>query len=252
MGGGWGQGVPIPQRGAWTPCSIYLREHHGASFAEWGKHLPGHNHPPWCPCGWCHKPSSGGYARPPAPSRRLNSSDLPAYGVSEIRSAACFVSPNATCPVCGERVYYYQNGYGSKVYFDDLGWPWPKHPCVDTQQETRNNWHVLAATFPNNRIDQYISDNLLRVSCELNIAFKRTLVSHEWRLGILLNVDTFDNHTDASIEFLEEERPMGRFLYGETSPFLKKDSIISYSGDLISLPSANTLEPVTFRVKWRR
>ncbi|QDU05475.1 hypothetical protein V6x_52120 [Gimesia chilikensis] len=48
------------------------------------------------------------------------------------RVAACFVRPNATCPVCGERVFYYQNDNGSRVFFDELGPPWPKHPCTET------------------------------------------------------------------------------------------------------------------------
>jgi hypothetical protein len=39
--------------------------------------------------------------------------------------------PNATCPVCGKSVFYYQNEHGSKVFFDALGPPWPKHPCTD-------------------------------------------------------------------------------------------------------------------------
>jgi len=49
------------------------------------------------------------------------------------RVAACFVNPNATCPVCGEQVFYYQNENGSRVLFDELGPPWPKHPCTDTR-----------------------------------------------------------------------------------------------------------------------
>jgi hypothetical protein len=42
-----------------------------------------------------------------------------------------YVNPNAHCPVCGEIVFFYQSPYGGRVYFDDLGWPWPKHPCTD-------------------------------------------------------------------------------------------------------------------------
>jgi len=45
--------------------------------------------------------------------------------------SACLVNPNANCPVCNERVFYYQNESGSRVYFDELGPPWPKHPCMD-------------------------------------------------------------------------------------------------------------------------
>lgn len=52
---------------------------------------------------------------------------------------ATFVNPNAECPVCGERVFFYQNRFGSRVYFDDLGKPWPKHPCTDNAQHRRQS-----------------------------------------------------------------------------------------------------------------
>ena len=42
-----------------------------------------------------------------------------------------WVNPNASCPVCGCAVYFYQSPYGGSVYFDELGPPWPKHACTD-------------------------------------------------------------------------------------------------------------------------
>jgi hypothetical protein len=48
------------------------------------------------------------------------------------RSAtSAYINPNALCPVCGVPVYFYQNRWGSRVFFDELGKPWPKHPCTD-------------------------------------------------------------------------------------------------------------------------
>jgi hypothetical protein len=46
---------------------------------------------------------------------------------------ASFTDPNATCPVCGARVFYYESPYGGRVFFDQLGPPWPKHPCTDSE-----------------------------------------------------------------------------------------------------------------------
>lgn len=43
-----------------------------------------------------------------------------------------FVNPNAKCPVCKEPVFFYQSPYGGRVFFDELGHPWLKHPCTDT------------------------------------------------------------------------------------------------------------------------
>lgn len=46
-------------------------------------------------------------------------------------ATSAYTKPNAKCPVCGQSVFFYQNRWGSRVYFDDLGQPWPKHPCMD-------------------------------------------------------------------------------------------------------------------------
>jgi peptidoglycan/xylan/chitin deacetylase (PgdA/CDA1 family) len=60
-------------------------------------------------------------------------------------STARFVTPNATCPECGADVFFYQNQYGSRVYFDDLGPPWPKHPCTDSGTHSRSRRGQRAA-----------------------------------------------------------------------------------------------------------
>jgi hypothetical protein len=38
-------------------------------------------------------------------------------------------NPNAICKFCGCKIFFYQNSYGSKVFFDELGKPWTKHNC---------------------------------------------------------------------------------------------------------------------------
>lgn len=48
------------------------------------------------------------------------------------RWAVRYLTPNAHCPVCHAPVFYYQNKHGSRVFFDDVGPPWPKHPCTYT------------------------------------------------------------------------------------------------------------------------
>lgn len=34
-----------------------------------------------------------------------------------------------SCPSCSVRVFYFSCGHGSKVFFDELGSPWPIHDC---------------------------------------------------------------------------------------------------------------------------
>lgn len=43
-----------------------------------------------------------------------------------------YINTNAVCPVCNKRVAYYQNEFGSRVYFNDVGWPWEKHSCTSS------------------------------------------------------------------------------------------------------------------------
>ena len=45
--------------------------------------------------------------------------------------SASYTNPNASCPVCGASVFFYQSPYGGRVFFDEPGPPWPKHPCTD-------------------------------------------------------------------------------------------------------------------------
>ncbi|HAS6974011.1 TPA: hypothetical protein I7297_06405 [Vibrio parahaemolyticus] len=63
-------------------------------------------------------------------------SRLPKFATSKInseyfQSVEAYTIPNAQCPVCGALVFYYEHTNGSKVYFEELGPPWPKHPCTD-------------------------------------------------------------------------------------------------------------------------
>ncbi len=64
--------------------------------------------------------------------------------VSGMTSA--YVIPNAVCPECGADVFFYQNIHGSRVFFDELGPPWPKHPCMDIPLNRRSRRAVQEVT----------------------------------------------------------------------------------------------------------
>ncbi len=81
--------------------------------------------------GWTCSPARAGNA-----GRILNST-------TRSRSSwdSDFTRPT-TCPVCHGSVFFVRHNGGS-VWLDDLGWPWPKHPCFDNAGEpTRSfgNW----------------------------------------------------------------------------------------------------------------
>ncbi|WP_447593121.1 hypothetical protein [Aquipseudomonas campi] len=85
------------------------------------------NHPAHCPCGWGGIGHSGGGGNKQSSLFYFWPSGVPPISAS----LSSFTIPNASCPVCGESVFYYCNSYGSSVFFDELGPPWPKHPCTD-------------------------------------------------------------------------------------------------------------------------
>jgi hypothetical protein len=61
-----------------------------------------------------------------APRRAASWRSLPVTRIFD-----SYTDPNARCPVCGDNVFFYQAPSGGRVFFDELGPPWPKHPCTD-------------------------------------------------------------------------------------------------------------------------
>jgi hypothetical protein len=116
-----------------------------------------HNHPIGCTCGWGGEGHLG--KRTPETYTQLIESlkNLQVdYFIQEKYSS--YVNPNARCPVCGDPVYFYKSENGGRVFFDELGPPWTKHPCTDTSLSYDN---IYKATFfetfnPRWKIDGWI------------------------------------------------------------------------------------------------
>lgn len=81
------------------------------------------NHPPDCTCGWG---GDGHLGR----RRAATVYATPTYTNYFVVEYNSYVDPNATCPACGKPVFFYQSPSGGRVFFDELGPPWPKHPCT--------------------------------------------------------------------------------------------------------------------------
>ncbi|GGE60457.1 uncharacterized protein (DUF2384 family) [Paenalcaligenes hominis] len=87
------------------------------------------NHSPDCDCGWggvWHGSTNrGSWLFNKTAKRELG------YQEATVESVAGgYTNPNAFCPVCGDAVYFYESPYGGRIFFDELGPPWPKHPCT--------------------------------------------------------------------------------------------------------------------------
>jgi len=101
--------------------------------------MPGYNHFSNCGCGWCvhYRRRRSAVVFDGARANALVILRERQY--KEGSYASCFVNPNATCPVCGVRVFFYANVYGSRVFFDELGGDWTKHPCTDLSRSGGGN-----------------------------------------------------------------------------------------------------------------
>lgn len=109
-----------------------------------------HNHRQPCNCGFGEGRNSSFSSRKSYYIERTNFADkvLKSFPINEFSITV----PNAICPVCGEKVFFYQNNYGSRVFFDVLGKPWTKHPCTDnamysTVGEERRDVHLESNFF---------------------------------------------------------------------------------------------------------
>lgn len=203
--------------------------------------MPGYNHYPSCLCGWCYKTRGNGYSER---SRIISAfRDFSAHSVL-VRAGvtgswtACFVSPNASCPVCGAKVYFYQNSHGSRVFFDELGWPWPKHSCTDRARDTKYA-KSIATRLPYARprgetLD--LLDKARSISFDFNEEFRKRFGSSPWDL---LEVTKVEQHGfESRVEARSISPPLDgviRFSFTSSTRSLSVDELISFSGDEIAL-----------------
>src|SRR5438552_45898 len=101
------------------------------------------NHPADCTCGWGGEGHLGGNH-----SFRSYNNKSVHHLTGEYHT---YINANAKCPVCKAPVYFYQSPNGGRVFFDELGPPWPKHPCTDLEnreitfgfrKRTRPKWLI--------------------------------------------------------------------------------------------------------------
>ncbi len=105
------------------------------------------NHWDGCTCGFGgegHLGGGGGYGgwartvvvQPPIPAPRERAWARWATGHARSDLGEPLTHPTV-CPVCSAEIFFHTNGNGDVVFFDELGWPWPKHPCLTTEEGIR-------------------------------------------------------------------------------------------------------------------
>jgi hypothetical protein len=99
------------------------------------------NHPPNCTCGWG---GDGHLGKRTDGNQNINNLRL-----IDKWSFESYTIPNARCPVCKAFVFFYKSPHGGRVFFDELGPPWPKHPCTD------NTKHQYSTPLPSIDINPF-------------------------------------------------------------------------------------------------
>lgn len=106
------------------------------------------NHSPGCTCGFGGVGHIGRRGSGSSTPRTFSSAY---WGVPPItHTYESYVNPNARCPECHASVFFYQSPEGGRVFFDELGPPWPKHPCTDNSSIPKN---IRNITTPNKQGD---------------------------------------------------------------------------------------------------
>jgi len=207
--------------------------------------VTGFNHYSSCTCGWCLN-----YGRTRVNARQLaNDFDrLSAVNFltkhSARSSAGCFVNPNANCPVCHAAVFFYANQHGSKVFFDELGPPWSKHPCTDNPKN--KSIAGLNPSTPPTRRARGITMELLDASYRAGLSetskLGRRAVS-EWHLMIIVEAHRTGSLNRVVAEHLNsDDQEKLVFTCQSAGSIFEVGDFLSSRANQISI-----LDPVTLR-----
>ena len=160
--------------------------------------------------------------------------------------SGCYVNPNARCPVCKEPVFFYANAAGSRVYFDELGPPWQKHPCTDNPRQRIKDHPPFSG--PPTRRTRGITQEIIEAA-RIAGSFRSSAVTGErWHLMVIVSVKRHGTKNAVVAQLLaSDDGEQASFTCHSESPHFEVDDFISKRGQQYSLLDKGTLAPLTFR-----
>lgn len=213
--------------------------------------MTGFNHYSNCTCGWCvnYGRSRAALADYEHDFRERDARLLlKRSGANSV--AGCYVNPNARCPRCGVPVFFYANAAGSRVYFDDLGPPWPKHPCTDNSRRSilLGATHTYRPTRRNKgEVKELLNAAAIAGLSRFRSSGKRS--AGEWTLVVILAVDRRGQENRVEGEFLDSDKNEAyRFTCHSEAPLFEVGEFVSVNDNQISFVDRETLLPMVFAV----
>ena len=172
-------------------------------------------------------------------------------------ATARYVNPNAECPVCGAAVFFYQNSYGSRVFFDELGKPWPRHPCtIGSPPGTSANpddRHIVAPTSRDETERAHINSCFELAGLDSAEHFRTVFELDQWQPLQLLATYRKRRNTLHVFSVLETGETKRRFLaVRRPCPFLAVGSIAFYYSGWLTYFNPTSMEPVDIEVSTLR
>lgn len=165
-----------------------------------------------------------------------------------IGAQGCFVNPNAKCPVCSKPVFFYVNSFGSRVYFDDIGHPWPKHPCTNMpvmrKRAAHDNWKPITKR-KNGEIQE-----LIEAANATGLFLKKKfgiLNNPGWNLLHVENVIRTGERNDVSTTIIDasERRPI-KFYCFSNEPIFGPGDFLSFNDRIFSALEKNLFKEIQF------
>jgi hypothetical protein len=164
---------------------------------------------------------------------------------AHIGETARIVNPNAACPVCGQPVFFYQNEHGSRVFFDELGPPWPKHPCMSSSYTGEDSKKSSTPNFADLRSQEEFDSIQGWLGRERDDAFVSQYGTPRWDIAVFVTMYAAEESTFIVISTANGLRYL--FLQNEERPTLVEGQLVTYYRGRLSYISPVDLQPVEIR-----
>ncbi len=164
-------------------------------------------------------------------------------------ATSTYVIPNAVCPVCGVLVYFYQNQHGSRVFFDELGKPWPKHPCTDIEAYRQDvaTGVVSEEISPVCRSKDEVArveEWLLRIRSDPQQRFENKYSVSPWAAYRVIKRLKARKRSLLVLDAVDNQKAHRIFLTGESVPkVVKPGLLVFYYRNWISYLDLTTIQP---------